>query len=137
MKLDVEYSGTIVKHSSATRTIVESDPKEVVRVSQIKVKLEYQAGMLDDILIADDRMIADANTYKTCSWDQRVGSYELEINETILCVVINKIDRKNKDEMTQELNITFETADVEKAGFVGHYLRDKENPVKLTLRNLE
>lgn len=137
MKLDVEYSGTIVKHSSATRTIVDSDPKEVVRVSQIKVKLEYQQGMLDDILIADDRMIADANTYKTCSWDQRVGSYELEINETILCVVINKIDRKNKDEMTQELLITFETADVEKAGFVGHYLRDKDNPTKLALRNLE
>jgi len=137
MKLNTEYSGTIAKHSSATRTIVNSDPKEVVRVSQIKVKIDYQPGMLDDILVGDDQTIADANTYKTCSWDQRVGSYELEINETALCVVINKIDRKNKDEMTQELYITFETADVEKAGFVGHYLRDKDNPAKLTLKNLE
>lgn len=137
MKIDTEYSGTVVKHSSATRTIVDSDPKEVVRVSQIKIKTDYQQGMLDDILVGDDRMIADSNTYKTCSWDQRVGSYELEINETDLCVVINKIERKNKDEMTQELYITFETADVEKAGFVGHYLRDKDNPAKLILKNLE
>lgn len=136
MKIGMEYSGTIVKHSSATRTIIDSDPKEVVRVSQIKVKVDYIQGMLDDILIADDKMIADANTYKSCSWDQRIGSYELEINETILCVVINKIERKNKDEVTQELLITFETADVEKAGFVGHYLRDKDNPTKLTLRNV-
>jgi len=136
MKLGVEYSGTIAKHSSATRTIIDSDPKEVVRVSQIKTKVDYFPGMLDDILIADDKMIADANTYKSCSWDQRIGSYELEINETILCVVINKIERKNKDEMTQELLITFETADVEKAGVVGHYLRDKDNPTKLTLRNV-
>ena len=137
MKIGTEYSGTVVKHSSATRTIVDSDPKEVVRVCQIKIKVDYQPGMLDDILVGDDRMIADANTYKSCSWDQRVGSYELEINETDLCVVINKIDRRNKDEMTQELYVTFETADVEKAGFVGHYLRDKDNPAKLILKNLE
>lgn len=136
MKIDTTYSGTIVKHSSATRTIIDSDPKEMVRVSQIKVKLDYLVGMLDDILFGDDQTIADANTYNNCSWDQRIGSYVLEVNEVDLVVVINKIDRKNKGE-AEELFITFETADVEKAGFVGHYLRDKDNPTKLILKRSE
>lgn len=136
MKLETEYSAQIVKHASATRTIIDSDPKEVVRVSQIKIKLDYNDGMLNDILMGDDITIADAPTYKSCSWDQRVGSYELEINESVLVVVINKIERKNKDDMTMELYITFETADVEKAGFVGQYLRDKDNETKVTLKAL-
>ena len=137
MKLDTEYTCQIVKHSSATRTIIDSDPKEIVRVSQIKVKIDYQDGMLDDILVGDDNTIADSISYDSCSWGQRVGSYELIINETSLISVINKIERKNKKDNVCELLITFETADVEKAGFVGHYLRDKDNPTHITLKSIE
>lgn len=137
MKTGIEYTGQIVKHSSATRTIIDSDPKEVVRVSQIKVKIDYQDGMLEDILVGDDNTIADSISYDTCSWGQRIGSYELEINETSLVVVINKIERKNKKDNVCELLITFETADVEKAGFVGQYLRDKDNPTKLSIKTIE
>lgn len=91
--------------------------------------------MLEDILVGDDNDIADSYSYISCSFDQRTGSYVLSINDIELTCVINRIDRKNKSDVEGELNITFETADIEKAGTIGLYLKDKENPTKLILKS--
>lgn len=136
MKLDSEYSGQILKHASAKRAIVGSDPKEYRRVSLIKVKVDFIPGMLEDILVGDDNDIADSYSYISCSFDQRTGSYELSINDIPLTCVINRIDRKNKNDLEGELHITFETGDIEKAGAIGLFLKDKENPTKLILKSV-
>lgn len=136
MKLNIEYSGQILKHASAKRAIAGSDPKEYRRVSLIKIKLDFFPGMLDDILFGDDADIADSYSYTSCSFDQRTGTYELTINDIPLTCIINKIDRKNKNVSEGELHITFETGDIEKAGAVGLFLKDKDNPTKLLLKTV-
>ena len=135
MKLDTQYTGQVTgaKYSKKAIKGVE-DEKIYKRVGVIKIEMEFNEGDLDSHV---DSSIADERTYDSCSWGERVGKYEIDINGVISKVKIVKIQRTNKDETEGKFSFTFETEELDNVSTIGNYLKDKDNPAqfKLTASN--
>jgi hypothetical protein len=123
MKLDKEYTGQITKALYVKKAIkgVE-DKKEYKRVGNIQVEIPFQDGDLDSFV----------NPSCVCN-DERVGEYELDINDTISTVRVIKIGRKNKSEVEGTFSIMFETEDMDNVSIIGNYLKDKDTPANIKL----
>lgn len=135
MKPDTEYTGQITVARCDKKAIkgVE-DEKQYKRVGIIKLEMTFQDGDLDHHV---DPSIADDRTYDSCSWGERVGKFELDVNDIISTVKIVKITRTNKDELEGKFSMTFETEAIENISTIGVYLKDKDNPANLKLSTLK
>lgn len=132
MKLDKEYTGQITKALYVKKAIkgVE-DKKEYKRVGNIQVEIPFQDGDLDSFV---NPSVADDRYFSSCVWnDERVGEYELDINDTISTVRVIKIGRKNKSEVEGTFSIMFETEDMDNVSIIGNYLKDKDTPANIKL----
>lgn len=126
MKLDTEYTGQVTTAKYAKKAIkgVE-DEKIYKRVGYIKIEMEYNDGDLDSHV---DSSISDDRNYDSCSWGERVGKYEIDINGVLVKAKIVKIQRTNKDDVEGKFSLAFETDDLDVVSTIGNYLKDKDNP---------
>jgi hypothetical protein len=135
MKFNTEYIGQVTSVKCAKKAIkgVE-DQKVYKRVGLIKLEMPYTDGDLDSHV---DSSISDDRSYDSCSWGERVGKYEIDINGIVSKAKIIKIQRSNKDDVEGKFSILFETEDLDNISTIGNYLKDKDNPAtfKLTAIN--
>jgi hypothetical protein len=131
MKLDKDYTGQITKAMFVKKAFKgPEEKKEYKRVGIIQTEIDYQDGDLDSFI---DPVIADNRNYKSCSWDEIVGTYELDINDVISDVKIIGISRKNKNDIEGTLSITFETENMDNVSTIGNYLKDKDTPANIKI----
>ena len=132
MKLGITYTGTVTAISYKRIPVVESDPKEYNRVAVIKVKVPYSFGDLDDLL-PTNKLVADDNNYTSASWGELSGGFVLDVNDSDVTGKIIKIDRTNKIQGEMFLDISFQTAELDRVGVIGYYLKDVDNPAKIKI----
>ena len=132
MKLGITYTGTVTAISYKRIPVVESDPKEYNRVAVIKVKVPYSFGDLDDLL-PTNKLVADDNNYTSASWGELSGGFVLDVNDSDVTGKIVKIDRTNKIQGEMFLDISFQTAELDRVGVIGYYLKDVDNPAKIKI----
>lgn len=132
MKLGITYTGTVTAISYKRIPVVESDPKEYNRVAVIKVKVPYNFGDLDDLL-PTNKLVADDNNYTSASWGELSGGFVLDVNDSDVTGKIVKIDRTNKIQGEMFLDISFQTAELDRVGVIGYYLKDADNPAKIKI----
>lgn len=132
MKLGITYTGTVTAISYKRIPVVESDPKEYNRVAVIKVKVPYNFGDLDDLL-PTNKLVADDNNYATATWGELSGGFILDVNDSDVTGKIIKIERTNKVQGEMFLDVSFQTAELDRVGVIGYYLKDVDNPAKIKM----
>lgn len=134
MKLDVKYTGQITTAKYARKVIKGTeDEKQYKRVGVIKVEFEFQDGDLDNFV---DPSIADDRTYDSCSWGERIGWYELDINDVLVKGKVVQISRSNKDELEGKFSLTLETENLENVSTIANYIRDTDNPAQIEIKTV-
>ncbi len=133
MKFDKTYSTIISSYKVTTKNIKSvEDEKISKRVGSFKAEMDYFSGDLSEFISGN---VPDDIEIITATWDERVGEYSLNVNDTIFNVRILKIERKNKDNAAK-FSLTFETEDLEHFSEISHYVKDKDNPAQITLSKI-
>jgi hypothetical protein len=131
MKLNNNYTGQITSAKFSKKAIKGvDDEKQYVRVGIIKLEMEFND---DDLSNFVDSSIANDRAFDSCSWDERIGYYSLNINDVVSKVKVIKIQRTNKDELEGTFSLTFETEELDNVSTIGNYLKDKDNPASFCL----
>ena len=139
MRFDTMYTGQVTTAKYARKVIKgtekgSEEEKQYKRVGVIKVELTFQDGDLDNFV---DPSIADDRSYDSCSWGERLGWYNLTINETVVKGKVTQINRSNKDELEGKFSLTLETEDLEMVSTIANYIRDTDNPAQLEIATVE
>jgi len=134
MKFDKTYSCIISSYKVATKSIkTPEDEKIQKRYGSCKIEADYFSGDLSEFISGNT---PDDIEIITATWDERIGTYSLNINDVIFPVKIVKIERKNKEDAAK-FSLTFETEELEKFSGISHYVKDKDNLAQVTLSKLE
>ena len=134
MKNGVTYFGLVDSAKISKKAIkgVEEE-KQYKRVGVVKLTMTFGSGDLSSLC---DPIIAEDVSYDKITWGERVGSYELSVNDILAKVRVISIQKVNKTEESK-FSIVFETEDLDFVSGVGNYIKDKENPSTLILTYLK
>ena len=133
MKFNKTYSVIISGYKVTTKNIKgPEDEKIAKRIGIFKAESDYFSGDLSEFISSN---IPDDIEIITATWDERVGTYSVNVNDIQFEVKIIKIERKNKDDAAK-FSLTFETEDLESFSLISHYVKDKDNPAQLVLNKV-
>ena len=133
MKLDTLYEGQVTSIKFAKKVIKgteDSEEKTYKRVGCIKVEFSFNDSDLDQFV---DPGIADDRTYDSCTWGERIGFYDLDINSIIVTGKIVQINRSNKNEIEGKFSLVIETDNLDNVSTIANYIKDKDNPSQIKL----
>lgn len=134
MIFEKTYSGLVTSLKIVSKAIKgPEDEKIQKRVGIIKIENDYNTGDLSKFI---DGPVPDDFEYDSVSWGERLGEYNININDIDIPVKVIKIDRKNKSD-SMKFSLTFETEALTNLSTVGNYVKDKDNPTQFKLSWLQ